>query len=76
MTDEEIKRINELYKKQKEGTLTEAERVEQASLRSAYLESIRSGLKSQLESIKIQQPDGTLVDVKKRHDEKYGKKGN
>ncbi len=73
MTDEEIKRINELYKKQKDGTLTEAERVEQAGLRSAYLESIRNGLKSQLESIKIQQPDGTLVDVKKRHDEKYGK---
>lgn len=72
MTDEEIARINELYKKQKNGTLTEAERVEQANLRSAYLESIRNGLKSQLESIKIQQPDGTLVDVKERHDKKYG----
>jgi hypothetical protein len=30
-------------------------------------------MKRQLESIKIQQPDGTLIDVKKRHDEKYGK---
>jgi uncharacterized protein YnzC (UPF0291/DUF896 family) len=73
MTDEDIKRINELYKKQKAGTLTPLERQEQAALRSAYLESIRQGMKRQLESIKIQQPDGTLIDVKKRHDEKYGK---
>lgn len=72
MTDEDIKRINELYKKQKEGTLTDGERREQALLREAYLASIRQGIKSQLESIKIKQPDGTLVDVKKRHDEKYG----
>lgn len=73
MTDEDIRRINELYKKQKEGTLTNEERREQALLREAYLDSIRQGLKSQLETIKIKQPDGTLVDVKKRHDEKYGK---
>lgn len=73
MTDEDIKRINELYKKQKEGTLTDEERREQALLRRAYLDSIRQGMRSQLESIKIQQPDGTMVDVKKRHDEKYGK---
>jgi uncharacterized protein YnzC (UPF0291/DUF896 family) len=73
MTDEDIKRINELYKKQKAGTLTPQERQEQAMLRSAYLESIRKGIKQQLESIKIKQPDGTLIDVKKRHDEKYGK---
>jgi uncharacterized protein YnzC (UPF0291/DUF896 family) len=72
MTDEDIKRINELYKKQKAGTLTPQERQEQAMLRSAYLESIRKGIKQQLESIKIKQPDGTLIDVKKRHDEKYG----
>ena len=76
MTEQEIKRINELYKKQKEGTITEAERREQAALRCAYLDSIRSGLKSQLESIKIKQPDGTIIDVKKRHDEKYGNQQN
>lgn len=73
MTDEDIKRINELYKKQKDGTLTDAERREQALLRQAYLDSIRQGIRGQLESIKIRQPDGTLIDVKKRHDEKYGK---
>lgn len=73
MTDEDIKRINELYKKQKAGTLSDDERREQALLRQAYLDSIRQGMKSQLESIKIKQPDGTLIDVKKRHDEKYGK---
>jgi uncharacterized protein YnzC (UPF0291/DUF896 family) len=73
MTDEQIARINELYRKQKAGTLTVSERREQAALRSAYLETIRQGMKNQLESIKIQQPDGTIIDVKKRHDEKYGK---
>lgn len=73
MTDEDIRRINELYKKQKAGTLTDTERREQALLRRAYLDSIRQGMRSQLESIKIQQPDGTMIDVKKRHDEKYGK---
>ncbi len=73
MTEEGIKRINELYKKQKAGTLTEMERIEQAQLRSDYLESIRRGIRFQLETIKIQQPDGTLIDVKKRHDEKYKK---
>lgn len=73
MTDEDIKRINELYKKQKAGTLSDDERREQALLRQAYLDSIRQGIRGQLESIKIRQPDGTLIDVKKRHDEKYGK---
>lgn len=73
MTDADIKRINELYKKEKDGTITEGERREQAELRSAYIESIKNGLKSQLESIKIKQPDGSLIDVKKRHDDKYGK---
>ncbi len=73
MTEEDIKRINELYKKEKEGTLTVEERREQANLRAAYLESIRKGIRAQLETIKIKQPDGTLIDVKKRHDDKYGK---
>ena len=73
ITEKDIERINELYKKTKppEG-LTAEERREQAELRSAYLNSIRANLKGQLDTIKIQKPDGTLVDLKKKHQEKYG----
>ncbi|WP_418747862.1 DUF896 domain-containing protein [Frisingicoccus sp.] len=73
MTDKDIARINELYKKSKtpEG-LTPEERIEQAELRGAFLASVRSNLKGQLDTIKIQKPDGTIVDLKKKHQEKYG----
>ena len=36
MTEEKIHRINELYKKKKEGTLTPEEKEEQAALRAEY----------------------------------------
>lgn len=73
ITDKDIERINELYKKSKtpEG-LTPEEKIEQAELRGAYLASIRNNLKGQLDTIKIQKPDGTIVDLKKKHQEKYG----
>ena len=73
ITDKDIERSNELYKKSKtpEG-LTPEEKEEQAELRGAYIASIRKNLKGQLDSIKVQQPDGTLIDLKKKHQEKYG----
>lgn len=70
MTEKEIARINELYKKQKAGSLTEEEKAEQAKLRSEYIASIRATLGAQLDSIKIKNPDGSLIDVKKRHEDK------
>lgn len=49
MTD----RINELYhKSQKEG-LSDAEKKEQAELRSAYAANVRANLKAQLDNIRI-----------------------
>lgn len=39
MDSKKIARINELYKKQKEGILTESEREEQAVLRLEYIEA-------------------------------------
>lgn len=73
MTDKDIERINELYKKSKtpEG-LTPEEKREQTELRGAFLASVRNNLKGQLDTIKIQKPDGSIVDLKKRHQEKYG----
>lgn len=73
ITEEMIARINELYHKSKQEGLTEAELSEQAHLRRAYVNSIREGLRSNLDTIKIQESDGTLIDVKKRHEEKMKK---
>ncbi len=76
VTQETIDRINELYRKSKAEGLTTAEAEEQARLRREYIDAFKANLRSNLETIKIQQPDGTLIDVKKRHDEKYGTGNN
>ena len=72
ITEKDIARINELYRKSKspEG-LTPEEKEEQAELRGRYIASVRQNLKGQLDTIKIQKEDGTLIDLKKRHQEKY-----
>lgn len=68
--NERIARINALYhKSQKEG-LTEEEKEEQTKLRKEYVASIRGNLKSQLDNITIENPDGTFVNL----GEKFGKK--
>lgn len=74
VNEKTIERINELYRKSKAEGLTTAEAEEQAKLRREYIDAFKANLRSNLETIKIQQPDGTLIDVKQRHDEKYGKK--
>lgn len=66
VTEKEIARINELAKKQKAGTLTEAEKEEQQALRQAYLRAIRENMRSSLDQMKIQNPDGTITNVKDR----------
>ncbi len=69
--DERIARINELYHKSQAQGLTEAEKEEQARLRREYVDSIKRNLKSQLDNIVIEKPDGSVVDL----GEKYGGKG-
>ena len=44
----DIKRINELYKKSKEVGLTEEEKLEQAKLRRAYIDSVKASITGQL----------------------------
>lgn len=66
VTKKEIARINELAKKQKEGTLTAEEKEEQQALRQKYLRSIRENMRSSLDQMKIQNPDGTITNVKDR----------
>ena len=66
VTEKEIARINELAKKQKEGTLTAEEKEEQQALSQKYLRSIRENMRSSLDQMKIQNPDGTITNVKDR----------
>ncbi|MGD8191147.1 DUF896 domain-containing protein [Brevibacillus ginsengisoli] len=52
VSDEEIKRINELAKKSKETGLNEEEKQEQHELRQKYIQAVRSSLRANLESIR------------------------
>lgn len=50
MTEDKIKRINELARKQKAEGLTDEEKAEQAELRREYIESYKRSLVAQLEN--------------------------
>ena len=71
MDEKDIARINELYKKQKEGTLTPEEEAEQYRLRKEYIAAIRANLRGQLDNTTIVYPDGRRENL----GEKYGHKG-
>lgn len=64
--EERIARINELYHKSKKEGLSEEEKAEQAVLRQEYVASVRNNLKSQLNGISIERPDGSIEKLKKR----------
>lgn len=66
MDSKKIARINELYKKQKEGILTESEREEQAVLRLEYIEAIRANIRNTLDHTSIQEPDGSIHKLRRR----------
>lgn len=66
MNQQKIDRINELYKKQKEGTLTPEEKEEQSALRAEYIAAVRHNLRTTLEHTSIQEPDGTIHKLQKK----------
>lgn len=74
VTQADIDRINELYRKSKAEGLTTAEAEEQKALRAAYIQAFRENLRGTLDTIKIQNPDGSMIDVKERHDNKMKEK--
>ena len=76
MDNTKLARINELARKSKAEGLTSAERQEQALLRSEYLEAVRRNLKGQLDNIDIVNKDGSVENLGKMYEERYGKKGN
>ncbi len=62
-----IDRINELYHKSQSVGLTEEEKAEQARLRREYIEVIRNNMRANLNSISIQEKDGTITDLGKKY---------
>ena len=68
MTEEKIKRINALARKQKAEGLTEEEKREQYILRREYIEAYKQSLISQLENTVIVEPDGTRRSVRRKEE--------
>lgn len=67
MNEERINRINELYHKAKGEGLTTEEKAEQAKLRQEYIEAIRNSLRGTLNNVSIEEPDGSITDLGKKH---------
>ena len=66
MDEKKIARINDLYKKKKQGSITEEELREQALLRAEYVDSIRNNLRATLDRVSIQEEDGTVTPLTKK----------
>ncbi|GAB2483655.1 DUF896 family protein [Alkalibacterium psychrotolerans] len=56
-----LDRINELVRKERSDGLTEEEKEEQKNLREEYIQAFRSGMKNQIEGMKVVDPDGNDV---------------
>ena len=70
MNQEQIDRINALYRKAKAEGLTEEEKKEQALLRKQYVADVKKNLATQLNNIDMVNPDGSVENL----GDKYGKK--
>jgi len=60
-----MERLNELAKKKKMGTITEAELLEQDLLRKEYLAVFRGGMKQTIEQLTVVDPEGNDVTPEK-----------
>ena len=66
MTEDKIKRINELARKQKAEGLTDEEKQEQAVLRREYIESYKRSLVAQLENTYVVDDKGNKQKLTER----------
>jgi uncharacterized protein YnzC (UPF0291/DUF896 family) len=66
MEKEKIERINELARKRKAEGLTEAEKAEQEALRKEYITGFRNNLQELLDSMVVQNPDGSRHRLQKK----------
>lgn len=68
MEQQKIDRINELARKAKEGTLTQAEQKERDLLRREYIDSVVGSLKGQLDHTYIVDSRGNKTKLRKKED--------
>ena len=66
MIQEKMDRISALTRISRERELTEEEKIERQALREEYLAEWRRGTIETLESLRIENPDGTIVPLKKK----------
>ena len=66
MEKEKIERINELARKRKTEGLTAEEQAEQDALRKEYINGFRDNLKELLDSVVVQNPDGSRHRLQKK----------
>ena len=66
MEHEQIERINELARLSRQRELTAEEQTERAALRAQYIAEFRENARATLESVRVQQPDGTLRPLQKK----------
>ena len=61
LSEDKLRRINELSKKKKEHGLTDAELKVQSVLREEYLQNLRKGFRNHIEGLKIVDEEGNDV---------------
>ena len=71
MNNYDIDRINTLYHKSKAVGLTPEEKEEQERLRMEYRKSIRASLLGTLNSIDLQEEDGTVTNLGEKHGKRF-----
>lgn len=65
LSEDKMKRINELANKAKQESLSSEELQEQQALRKEYLETFRKGMRHHIEGAKIIDPEGNDVTPEK-----------
>lgn len=70
INQEKIDRINFLARKAKSKSLTEAEALEQKTLRAEYVAAFRKSLETQLDSTVIVRPDGSRERITRKRPNK------
>lgn len=66
MEQKKIDRINELARKAKSGSLTEAETKERDLLRREYIDSVVGSLRGQLDNTYVVDPSGKKTKLRKK----------